>query len=288
MITCHAHARLTLALDIGCPLTAGAYKGYHPVYAVKHRIDLHDTLEVTHSDTVSLEVCGSDIPAGSDNLCLRAVEALRAHTGERRGAHIRLHKRIPAAGGLAGGSSDAAAVLDACNRLWCSGLSPEALAAVGRTFGMDIPYFFYAPTSYDVETRAGIQPLSSGLSFVFVLVMPSFGVSTARAYRHIDYTATRRHTAHTEDMKQAFVRNDADAVVAAIHNDFEDVVFPRYPHLRDIRDQLLAAGCPAAFMSGSGSTMAAVARDHAHARRVCQALAHERTCTVTSLEPTRL
>ncbi len=272
MSVLRACARITLALDIEKRLEEGPFSGYHRISAIKHRIDICDGVKVTAADSISLEVAGNDVVSNRKNLCWKAAERLRKEAGISSGVHITLHKHIPAAGGLAGGSADAAAVLALCNTLWDCGFSVDRLAAIGQHIGMDIPYFFYSTTALDTETTLDVDEIQTDLTFDFVLVRPPFGVSTPFAYSCLDYMRINMLRDRTQMMKEGFKANDRAQVVASMHNDFERFVFEHFPQLGVIKQQLLHYGCETALMSGSGSTMIGVAKDRAHARHVAESI----------------
>lgn len=268
-----SHTRITLALDILRRLTDGPLAGYHELAVVKHRIDLHDTIHMTESAATTLRCDDPRVPTDESNLCMRAVALVRRRFGIDRHVAIRLEKRIPLMGGLAGGSANAATTLAMLNELWSLNLGTDELRALGRELGMDVPYYFGGVTALDIETGTDTRPLPPTLAFDLVLVVPSFGVSTPQAYAGLDYSSTGRARSRTDAMVEAWKAGERGGVVAAIHNDFEHSVYARFPRLRDIRDTLLAAGCEAAWMSGSGSTIVGLVATRDDGERVRRNLA---------------
>ncbi|MBD3242951.1 MAG: 4-(cytidine 5'-diphospho)-2-C-methyl-D-erythritol kinase [Chitinivibrionales bacterium] len=267
-----SHTRITLALDILRRLTDGPCAGYHELAVVKHRIDLHDSIVMADAAATGLRCDDPRVPTGDSNLCLRAVALVRQRFGIERHVAIELEKRIPLMGGLAGGSANAATTLEMLNELWELGLGVSELRALGRELGMDVPYYFGSATALDIETTSDIRPLPDTLTFHFVLVVPTFGVSTPQAYAGLDYDAIGRSRSLTDAMLEAWQAGDRERVLVAIHNDFEQSIFARHPELGRIRESLLSLGCEAAWMSGSGSTIVGVVADREQGQAVRDAL----------------
>ncbi|MBN1577706.1 MAG: 4-(cytidine 5'-diphospho)-2-C-methyl-D-erythritol kinase [Chitinispirillaceae bacterium] len=257
----HSYTRLTLALDIIGRISDGPWNGYHELAAIKHQIDLHDTIAIEPSSRLSLECNDHQVPCDERNVCLQAVTLLQKEYNIDRSVRITLHKRIPVMGGLAGGSANAATTLQILNDLWKLRLSVHRLKELGRMLGMDVPFYFIGGTAFDSEAAGYCEPLPTKVVLTFVLVLPDFGVSTAEAYRGIDYRTIGHDRPLTERMKHYCLANSRQGVVSSIHNDFERSVFLRHPRLREIKEKLLKAGCAAAALSGSGSTVFGVASD---------------------------
>ncbi len=267
-----SYARITLALDIVRKLTEGPYRGYHELHTIKHSIDLFDTIGIEESDFMALTCNREGIPCDERNLCWKAVELIRTEYGIKPCARIELNKRVPAGGGLAGGSSNAATVLALCNRLWKLGLTFEEFRNLGKRLGMDVPYYFAGGTAFDTEATGILLPIPTAVSLSFVLVLPDFGVSTASAYGNLDYSEVGRNQERTDALKGALTRNQITECIRNLHNDFEYSVFRSHPQLAEIKKALLDAGCEGAWMTGSGSTMVGVTRDRESALSISREL----------------
>jgi 4-diphosphocytidyl-2-C-methyl-D-erythritol kinase len=277
MITIDSHTRVTLALDIVRRITEGQHAGYHELGIVKHQISLADTLrvELLDGDGISTDTvtCNDPrVPCDGSNICVKACRLVRERYGQVGFFRVAIDKRIPVMGGLAGGSANAAAMLRALDSILGLRLTTERFRELGRQLGMDVPYFFDGGTAFDSEATGVLKPVDTGLKLHIVLAIPDFGVSTREAYESIDYGRTARNTAMTGRMLDAFSKNDFGGTVESMHNDFEPTVFERYPKLRKIRDNLISAGCVAACMTGSGSTIAGIAADADNARDVADRL----------------
>lgn len=258
-----AGAKVNLALEI----LGKRADGYHELATVLQAVDLSDRLVLEDADDVELRVRGPGVPAGAENLALRAAHALREAAGTPRGVRITLDKRIPVAAGLGGGSADAAAVLLGLDRLWGLRWPPARLADVAAGLGMDVP-FFLLPGGAALATGRGekLEPIRGG-GLALVLVKPAFGVRTAEAYGWVTpslFTDGRRARA----VAAALGARRAAAVAAALYNGLEGAVVPHHPEIARVKAALLAAGALGAVMSGSGPTVVGVARAWEHARQL--------------------
>ena len=159
--------------------------GYHEIATLMVAVRLFDTLVFREANDLTLRCSDKRLPAGPDNLVLKAANLVRERTGCKKGANIRLVKRIPLAAGLAGGSTDAAATLAALNRLWQLGLSANDLAKLGGEIGSDIPFFFRTPAAWCSGRGEIVAPVTLPIPLDFVLLCPSFGLATAAVYKNV-------------------------------------------------------------------------------------------------------
>ena len=260
-----SYTRITLARDIIRRIDEGEYEGYHELTIIKHQVDLFDLISVKPSRDLSISCNNPEMPVGASNLCWQAAEKMKQQFGIKENVSIHIEKNIPIKGGLAGGSSNGATVLSMLNTLWDLGLDKTQLRAIGRTIGMDVPFYFTGGTAFDTETTGVLEPIQTDLAFNFILAIPVFGVSTSEAYKKIDYNKIGQNKDKTAQMKQALQINDRGGVIDALHNDFEYPVYRIYPQLEQLKEKLLKAGCLNAVMSGSGSTLVGVVEDINHA-----------------------
>jgi 4-diphosphocytidyl-2-C-methyl-D-erythritol kinase len=251
---------LTLALDIVRRIETGPAKGYHELGTVKHQINLHDIISIEPSAKMRLICDDPRVPCDSSNICLKAAELMRSRFSIDSAVSIDLVKKIPVQGGLAGGSANAATVIMMLNKIWNLGMDADAMMDIGSAIGRDVPYFFKGGTCFDTETGI-IEPINTGMSFHLVLCIPPFGVSTAEAYKNVDYSSIAKQIEKTDAMRSALLSGDIAAVAGNMHNDFESFVFPMYPLLKEIKNRLIEKGCYNAVMSGSGSTVIGLAAD---------------------------
>jgi 4-diphosphocytidyl-2-C-methyl-D-erythritol kinase len=263
-----SYTRVTLALDIVKKLQDGPYAGYHELAIIKHQIDLYDTVSI--EDAPCLSICCNNplVPCDSNNICWKAVELVKREFKIDKSVKIDLEKNIPVMGGLAGGSANAATVLMLLNQFWQLGLSTDQLMKIGRKLGMDVPYYFLGGTVFDSEATGVLRKIQTDLKFVFLLVIPDFGVSTAKAYQQLNYSLINNNRDKTLSMAKFLQDGDYHNALKSMHNDFEHSVFLNYPELKNIKETLINAGCAQAIMSGSGSTIMGVTDSIMHAQEI--------------------
>lgn len=232
--------------------------GFHDLRTLFQRLELADDITIRASDATSrsLDVGGPRVPAeglgpATKNLAYRAAEAFRSRTGWPRGFEIHLEKHIPVGGGLGGGSADAGAVLRALNVLAPSPLDDNALHAIARELGSDVPFFVSDHVAAMAEGRGEALTADGAMPQADVLlVVPPFAIGTADAYRWLRESG-RYHVGG------AIPRKPASQAWSGVDygNTFEPIVEARYPELRLYRQRLSQAGATIARLSGSGSTV---------------------------------
>lgn len=210
--------------------------GYHLLQTVYRLIEPHDRVGIAARDAPGIAFQG---PFGADNLCIRAAELLQQASGGRGGCEIVLEKRLPAGGGLGGGSSDAATVLLVLNRLWRLGLGRQALMALGLRLGADVPFFIYGCNALGEGVGERLQPLSLPPAWYLVLT-PQVSVSTKETFND---------SALTRDSKRLKI---PPFLSGQGHNDLEPVVAARHPEVAECLAWLRGRS-PGARMTGSGA-----------------------------------
>lgn len=249
--------------------------GYHELETIFQTVTLHDrlTFELKETDEIEVLCDAPDVPSGPDNLVHRAALALRERFGVKSGARVTLEKRIPAQGGLGGGSSDAAAALVGLARLWELGAGRAELAELGAGLGADVPFFLTGGTALGTGTGTTVTPLEDVPETQLVVVTPAGGVSTAEAYKALSAPAlTKEGGAVNLSVSRAEVRISG-SLCEVLHNDFEAVVLGLRPGIGRAREALLGAGARCALLSGSGSSVFGVFVDKGEAERARGALA---------------
>lgn len=252
----NAHAKINLTLDV----LSRRPDGYHEVEMIMQSIALHDTLEMELDKEIVLTVSGIRVTAGQDNLVLRAARLLQQQAGPEAGARIHLHKEIPVAAGLAGGSTDAAAALRGLNRLWNLGLGNEQLVKLAAQLGADVSFCLTGGTAVARGIGEILTPLPPVPAFGVVLVKPAFEVSTAAVYRGLDLADLGRRP-DTPAMVGALQKGDLDLVARNLCNVLESVTLKLHPELQTIKKRLQEAGCRGVLMSGSGPTVFGLTAD---------------------------
>jgi 4-diphosphocytidyl-2-C-methyl-D-erythritol kinase len=268
MIKKESFTRITLALDILRKIQEGTFKGYHELAIIKHQIDLHDTIQIEPSIEMCLECDNPAVPLDSGNVCWKAADLIKKEFGIQDNVRIIIQKRIPVMGGLAGGSANAATVIQILNELWDLKLSRSELIRIGRQAGMDVPYYFYGQTAFDSEATGILTPIETNLQLFFILAVPDFGVSTKTAYNTLNYNMIGLQRSKTDVMRKGLEENSFEIVAESMHNDFEINVFQQFPRLKEIKDELIWAGAAGAILSGSGSTVIGIAKSQLEAESV--------------------
>lgn len=278
-VVVHTPAKLNLFFEV----LAKRSDGYHEIETLMYPIDLYDTLYFTEEPGGKLELnCervpargkldGSpvdDLPLGSDNLVVRALELLRARAGVRCGARVRLIKRIPTAAGLGGGSSDAAAALTAANLGWHLDLSPGRLATIAADLGSDVPFFLVGGPAVCRGRGEIIEPLPhSGVQF-FVVVRPPVGLSTAEVYAVCRPVADRKHI---RPLLTAVSRGCASETGRLLFNRLQSAAVSLSPWIDRLRGQFEREDVLGHAMSGSGTAYFGLCRHAKHAKRVARRL----------------
>jgi 4-diphosphocytidyl-2-C-methyl-D-erythritol kinase len=256
--------------------------GYHELRTIFQAISLHDTLELslTNSRRIALETDDAALPVGCENLVYRALEAIGAAIGFRGGLHARLEKRIPVARGLGGGSSDAAAAMIGMLRLTRKKVPLERLMEIGASLGADVPFFLFGGRALATSRGDEIYPLVDAPKRTILVVSPyGIGVSTKEAYRWVSEELTNRSKPPNIWGFCALCWSRPGAV----SNDFEGPVFSRHPRLGEIRAGLLKRGAADAALAGSGSAVFGVFRNPAQARRAARAFPEDSVFVVETL-----
>jgi 4-diphosphocytidyl-2-C-methyl-D-erythritol kinase len=224
--------------------------GYHEVEMLMQMVGLYDTVTVALGGAgISVACDDAAVPSGEGNIAWKAAAAVRAHSGSETGLRITIKKKIPSAAGLGGGSSDAAAVLIAADRLLETGLGRGRLSEIGAGIGMDVPFFLHGPLALATgrgEVLAQLAPLPK---FWVLLANPGFGTSTAWAYKNLNLRLTKK--AGCNKIARLKVRTIAEG----LHNDLETVTAAAHPEISRIEKALLSHGAIGACMSGSGPTV---------------------------------
>jgi 4-diphosphocytidyl-2-C-methyl-D-erythritol kinase len=230
--------------------------GYHEIDSIMQLVSLCDRVHVRkRRGGIAVTTSGAELPAGRGNLAHRAAELLLGPSGER-GVHVHLEKRIPVAGGLGGGSSNAAAVLVAVNRLHALGHAPERLRQLALQLGSDVPFFLTHGLARAQGRGEVLTPLRPWPPQWLVLANPGVPISTAWAYREASSKLTLGSARATMPALTADDRLPWPPVWA--FNRLEAVVLPHRPEIRSLCALLTEGGGSPVCMSGSGASVFAV------------------------------
>jgi 4-diphosphocytidyl-2-C-methyl-D-erythritol kinase len=255
-----ARAKINLGLEI----LRKRPDGYHDIRTLFQEIGLADLLEIEDAAGPEIRLEGDDlsIPWDETNLVHRAARALRERTGTGRGAILRVTKRIPAGGGLGGGSADAAAALSGLNEVWAAGLSREALAELGRGLGADVPFFLHGGLCLGEERGDRVTELADLPRRFVVLAFPPFPVSTALVYRSLPSSALTSD--ETDSKIVQFLRTGE---LGSLENRLEETIFRLFPELHVYPAQFRYHGAELSLVTGSGSAVFGLFRGRESAER---------------------
>ncbi len=273
-----AHAKINLTLNV----IRRREDGYHEVEMVMQSLELADIVRLRQVESgIRLKTSSAQIPAGKDNLAWRAAQLMFGRFECTGGLEIQLEKRIPVAAGLAGGSTDAAAVMRGINRLWGLQQSTEALCELGARLGSDVPFCVRGGTALARGRGELLTGLPDCPPLWLVLVKPPLGVSTAEVYGNLRLDRIGERP-DNEKMIEALAEKRPGSIAAALGNVLEEVTVQMVPQVQGIKQELLRAGAVNAMMSGSGPTVFAIAEDENHARTLAKVFEHkEYTVIVT-------
>ena len=251
-----SHAKVNLHLQV----VGRRPDGYHELRTLFQTVDLADELEVElAADGVTLEVSGADLPAGPANLAHRAAAGFLARWGGGHGARLRLRKRIPVGAGLGGGSSNAATVLRALQRLLGSPAPAPELQALARELGADVPYFLVGGTVLGLGRGDELVPLPDLPERRLLLALPPLQILTREVFADLGELTGEPLDPRISSLVQQ--GRFGWGALAWCANDLEKPVFRRWPELARLHRELLEAGAVAARLSGSGTALWAAFAD---------------------------
>ena len=282
-ITVRTPAKVNLQLSVG-PVRDDSY---HDLVTVFHAVSLQDTITASSTDEgsgIELTMVGEGaegLPVDASNLAYRAAELLAGDAGIDPDVALDIDKAIPIAGGMAGGSADAAGTLVACDALWRTGYSRDRLAQLAAQLGSDVPFALYGGNAIGRGRGEEITPILGRGRFHWVFALADVGLSTPEVYGKCDELRgdhAAPEPAVTSELLQALRSGDAQALAGAMHNDLQAAALALRPQLRSLLDSGLEFGALAAIVSGSGPTCAFLVRDDEHALDVAVALTATGSC----------
>lgn len=264
-----ALAKINLGLDV----LGKRENGYHDVRMVMQTIYLYDevALQKEKEPGIRLESNLFFLPSDENNIAYKAAKLLTEEFGIREGVSIMLKKHIPVAAGLAGGSSDAAAVLFGMNRLFALGLNREELMERGVKIGADVPYCIMRGTVLAERIGEKLTRLPAMPKCYVVIAKPGISVSTKTVYEALDAKEIIGHP-DIDGILAGLSKGDLKQVARTMGNVLESVTVPKYPVIEEIKDCMKKAGALNAMMSGSGPTVFGIFEDRKTARSAYQKL----------------
>ncbi|MGN0142811.1 MAG: 4-(cytidine 5'-diphospho)-2-C-methyl-D-erythritol kinase [Roseburia sp.] len=251
-ISVKALAKINLGLDV----VRRREDGYHEVRMVMQTIHLFDRLEITKNQSGEITISTNlpFLPTNKSNLVYKAAELLREEFGIRDGIDVKLHKHIPVAAGMAGGSTDAAAVLYGMNRIFDLGLKREELMKRGVRIGADVPYCVMRGTALAEGIGEKLAALPPMVKCPVLVAKPQISVSTAFVYENLKLNEQTEHP-DIDRLVEDIRRKDLSSIAADMGNVLETVTIPNYPVIARIKEHMLEHGALNAMMSGSGPTV---------------------------------
>ncbi|MGI6512770.1 MAG: 4-(cytidine 5'-diphospho)-2-C-methyl-D-erythritol kinase [Syntrophomonadaceae bacterium] len=267
-ITVSAPAKINLTLDV----LGKRADGYHNIESVMHQINLCDQVCVTQiPEGIEVYSNRGELPGGKTNLAYRAAEAMVSKLGIKTGFRIFLEKNIPLGAGLAGGSTNAAAVIKAIDQLLGLNMHLRDMLEIGQRTGSDVPFCLLGDTAIARGRGELLTRVNRRIKLHLLLVNPGFQVSTARIYNLLDQeTITDRPD--SVRMAAALANGDFAGVVSSLNNVMEKVTLKLHPEVAGIKDNLVQAGAAGALMSGSGPTVFGLFSDAEAAHRAFQVI----------------
>ena len=268
-------AKVNLALNVG----ATDNEGYHALGTLFQAVSLFDDLVARPAEAGVFRVSfrgegASGLPTDDTNLVVRAARLLAETCGTGNlGAEIRVHKRIPVAGGMAGGSADAAATLVACNQLWGTGLDTGQLHALAARLGADVPFLLHGGTAVGTGRGEKLKPVPVRGSLQWVLALSHHSLSTPAVFREFDRISPPRPTEIDPGLLAALAAGDVHRVGSLLGNDLQRAAVNLHPELADVLAMGREAGAVGALVSGSGPTIAFLADTPATADAISGRLA---------------
>lgn len=251
-INLRAYGKINLGLDV----TGKRPDGYHEVRMVMQNVSLYDGVRIgtRRAPGIGVRTNLPYLPTGADNLVYRAAKLLMDEFHIQEGISISLYKKIPVAAGMAGGSSDAAAVLVGLNRMFRLGLSKRQLMERGVKLGADVPYCIMRGTALAEGIGEKLTRLPSMPECFLLLAKPPISVSTKFVYGNLKADSLPFHP-DIDGLLRGLEEKDLYAIASCLGNVLETVTIPAYPQIEEIKNQMKEAGALAALMSGSGPTV---------------------------------
>ena len=279
-VTVRVPAKVNLHLSVG-PVRKDAF---HELVTVYHAVSLYDEVVVEPGDGVSVTVTGEgagELPVGDDNLAVRAVRAVAALLGRDPEIAITVRKGIPVAGGLAGGSADAAAALIAADAMWGSELDRITLEGLAAGLGSDVAFLLHGGSALGTGRGEAISPVLGTGDYHWVLAIADAGMSTPAVYAELD--AMREagpipRVGEPDGVLAALRAGDVPALGTVLANDLQAAALRLRPQLRQVLDAGRELGAAGAIVSGSGPTVAMLARTAEDSVRIASSLSGMDVC----------
>lgn len=249
-----AYGKINLGLDV----LRRREDNYHEVRMIMQTVGIYDRIDVVYREEpgITVETNLHYLPCNENNLVYKAARLLMDEFGVRQGVHINLRKFIPVAAGMAGGSSDAAAVLFGVNKMFGLGLTTEQLMERGVKIGADVPYCVMRGTALSEGIGEILTPLAPVPQCQVLIAKPGISVSTKFVYEnlHVEELKKEQHP-DIDGMIEAISKRNLYGIAERFGNVLETVTIPAYPVIQEIKDAMVKYGAIGSLMSGSGPTV---------------------------------
>lgn len=292
------HVRAPGKINVFLKVGALLEDGYHDVATAYQAVSLYEDVRASHASDFSVSFSGpidtSALLTDGSNLALKAAGLLARKTGFRRGVRLEIEKNVPIAGGMGGGSADAAATLLACDALWGTGLTRDELLDLASQLGADVPFALTGGTAIGTGNGGQLSPALAKGHFQWVLALADFGMSTVDVYDELDKHRDR----HAQDIfpievqphvdanvLQALRAGDPHMLAEVLYNDLQAPALHREPSLAKVIELGEENGALAGMISGSGPTVAFLAADLDNALELQIALSAARLTVVRATGP---
>ena len=243
-----SYAKINLRLDI----VRKRKDGYHDIRTLLQQVSLKDELSITlSSGSIKVKCDDHQVPANEGNLAYTAAHAILNQYGIKDGVSISIKKNTPIAAGLGGGSSNAASTLIGINQLFGLEVSAQELMRTGKDIGADVPFFIFGKTALATGIGDRLEKIELVPKLWLLLVTPGIQISTAWAYENVRMGLTS--TPINTNIPNCI--NNLNDIIPLLSNYLERSVIPRYPIIKNIKEDLLDKGAKGSLMSGSGSTV---------------------------------
>lgn len=270
-----AYAKINLALDV----LAKREDGFHEVRMIMQSIDLADDINIKEGKFLSVMTIGADLPDSDENIAWRAAALMGGYAGKKPDVQIVINKKIPMAAGLAGGSSDAAAVIRGLANMWGLKWEPKAFAQIAAELGSDVPFCLNGGTALAYGRGEKIEALPDCPDFGIILACPDISVSTKWVYDNLVLDDNKRHP-EVDVCLKALAEKDKNAISHSLGNVLEAVTIKEYPVISDIKNIMTIGGVKACLMSGSGPSVFGLVDDISLAEDIARNIREETSAMV--------
>ncbi len=267
-------------INLGLSVLDTRADGYHNVDMVMQTISFADYLDFTAADDFQLTCDDPNLSCDEHNLAYKAARIMSRATGRKPAVKIHITKKIFQAAGLAGGSTDGAAVLRGLNKFWQAGLMDRELEILAEELGSDVPFCIKGGTARATGRGERLEALPDAPKLWLVLAKPkNLAVSTAWAYKNFRQTAVTKRT-NEDAIVKAIREGNRQVLLQEMGNDLETVTLPAYPILTDIKKIMEQTGAERTLMSGSGPTIFGIVPDEKTAEKMAGELQKQQTAEI--------